>query len=97
MWLGLIANLLTLPLAINEIGGIGNLKPRYFEAKPSVIPVNATTCAMPKDTAFLLLRPIDDHDMPWLGFLAGQTFASMWYWCTDQVNPMFEFNLVKES
>ncbi|XP_015785623.1 sodium/myo-inositol cotransporter isoform X2 [Tetranychus urticae] len=71
--------------AINEIGGIGNLKPRYFEAKPSVIPVNATTCAMPKDTAFLLLRPIDDHDMPWLGFLAGQTFASMWYWCTDQV------------
>ncbi|XP_053208659.1 sodium/myo-inositol cotransporter-like isoform X2 [Panonychus citri] len=71
--------------ALNEIDGIGNLKSKYFQSRPSIIPLNITSCAMPRDTAFLLLRPIDDHDMPWLGFLAGQTFSSMWYWCTDQV------------
>ncbi|CAH8532605.1 unnamed protein product [Schistosoma haematobium] len=42
-------------------------------------------CSLPPENAFVLLRGIDDPDMPWLGFLLGQTPASIWYWCTDQM------------
>ncbi|VDP99073.1 unnamed protein product [Trichobilharzia regenti] len=42
-------------------------------------------CSLPSPKAFKLLREIDDRDMPWLGFLLGQTPASIWYWCADQV------------
>ncbi|CAH8530584.1 unnamed protein product [Heterobilharzia americana] len=42
-------------------------------------------CSLPSSKAFTLLREIDDPDMPWLGFLLGQTPASIWYWCTDQM------------
>ncbi|CAH8520310.1 unnamed protein product [Schistosoma guineensis] len=42
-------------------------------------------CSLPPENAFVLLRGIEDPDMPWLGFLLGQTPASIWYWCTDQM------------
>nr|CAH8842648.1 unnamed protein product [Trichobilharzia regenti] len=42
-------------------------------------------CSLPSPKAFKLLREIDDRDMPWLGFLLGQTPASIWYWCADQM------------
>lgn len=32
-----------------------------------------------------LLRPIDDHELPWLGLLLGNLVSSLWYWCSDQV------------
>ncbi|VDP98660.1 unnamed protein product [Trichobilharzia regenti] len=41
-------------------------------------------CSLPSTKAFTLLRGINDPDMPWLGFLLGQTPASIWYWCADQ-------------
>ena len=28
-----------------------------------------------------MLRPLSDPDMPWLGFIMGQTPASIWYFC----------------
>ncbi|VDP92011.1 unnamed protein product [Echinostoma caproni] len=42
-------------------------------------------CGLPSQKAFRLLREVDDPDMPWLGFLLGQTPASIWYWCADQM------------
>lgn len=42
-------------------------------------------CSLPSRKAFKLLREINDPDMPWLGFLLGQTPSSIWYWCADQV------------
>ncbi|TNN15985.1 Sodium/myo-inositol cotransporter [Schistosoma japonicum] len=42
-------------------------------------------CSLPSPNAFILLRGISDPDMPWLGFLLGQTPASIWYWCADQM------------
>uniref|UniRef100_A0A3Q0KMC9 Inositol transporter n=1 Tax=Schistosoma mansoni TaxID=6183 RepID=A0A3Q0KMC9_SCHMA len=42
-------------------------------------------CSLPPENAFVLLRGINDPEMPWLGFLLGQTPASIWYWCTDQM------------
>jgi len=32
-----------------------------------------------------MLREPTDPDVPWPAFLFGQTPASIWYWCTDQV------------
>ncbi|CAH8523432.1 unnamed protein product [Dicrocoelium dendriticum] len=43
------------------------------------------SCSLPAPKAFKLLREVDDPDMPWLGFLLGQTPASIWYWCADQM------------
>lgn len=40
---------------------------------------------MPKENSFQMLRPINDPELPWLGFLLGQTPASIWYWCSDQM------------
>lgn len=72
-------------MGIIEIGGFGQLFPKYMAATPSVIPANLTECASPKEDSFLMLRPLDDPDMPWLGFILGQTPASIWYWCADQM------------
>lgn len=72
-------------MALNKIDGIGNLYQKYMQAIPARIPVNLTECAVPKQSSFLLLRSYDDIDMPWLGFIFGQTVASIWYWCTDQM------------
>ncbi|KAA3675263.1 solute carrier family 5 (sodium/myo-inositol cotransporter), member 3 [Paragonimus westermani] len=42
-------------------------------------------CSLPSTKAFRLLREVNDPDMPWLGFILGQTPASIWYWCADQM------------
>ncbi|KAJ0062510.1 hypothetical protein NL108_014982 [Boleophthalmus pectinirostris] len=39
----------------------------------------------PKPAALKILRGASDPDLPWPGFLLGQTPASLWYWCADQV------------
>ena len=44
-----------------------------------------TTCGYPRADSFQLLRDPVNSDMPWAGFLFGQTPASIWYWCADQV------------
>ena len=44
-----------------------------------------TTCHMPSDKWDVMLKEADDPDMPWPGFLLGQTPSSIWYWCSDQV------------
>ncbi|VDO01618.1 unnamed protein product [Rodentolepis nana] len=43
------------------------------------------TCALPSSNAFVMLRGISDPEMPWLGYILGQTPASIWYWCADQM------------
>lgn len=32
-----------------------------------------------------MLRPGDDPDYPWAGFILGQTPSSVWYWAADQM------------
>lgn len=72
-------------MGLIEIGGFGNLYSKYMQAVPSKVPPNMTQCAQPKNDSFLMLRSLSDHDLPWLGFLMGQTPASIWYWCADQM------------
>ena len=81
-------------ISFQTIGGYENLYIKYMEAIPSVIKndsfYNITSpykqCGIPNKNSFQLLRSIDDHNMPWLGFLLGQITCSIWYWCSDQVN-----------
>lgn len=67
-------------MGIIEIGGLGNLYSKYMAAVPSSVPPNMTACSQPKDDSFLMMRSLSDNDLPWLGFLLGQTPASIWYW-----------------
>lgn len=85
--------------AFSEIGGYENLYIRYMNAvstktindlvlSNATLAVNSTRtssleCALPSKNAFQMLRSLDDVDMPWLGFLAGQTPSSIWYWCSE--------------
>lgn len=64
---------------LNEVGGVGQLVEKYLKAIPSSIPLNKTECAVPKENSFQMLRSLDDSDIPWLGFIMGQTPASIWY------------------
>jgi sodium/myo-inositol cotransporter 3 len=49
--------------------------------------VSGEICAqnLPSEASFKLLRANSDPEMPWMPFIFGQTFSSIWYWCTDQV------------
>ncbi|XP_041937376.1 solute carrier family 5 member 3a [Alosa sapidissima] len=82
-------------IGLNKIGGLEELKVKYMLAKPNTDAImsrmNITkndTCAHhihPKPHSLQVLRGPLDEDLPWPGFLLGQTPASLWYWCTDQV------------
>jgi sodium/myo-inositol cotransporter 3 len=59
-----------------------------MQAVPSttyVNPSNNMTCGVPGTDSWQLLRAPFGSDMPWPGFLLGQTPASIWYWCADQI------------
>uniref|UniRef100_A0A673BCA1 Sodium/myo-inositol cotransporter n=1 Tax=Sphaeramia orbicularis TaxID=375764 RepID=A0A673BCA1_9TELE len=63
--------------------GISLFKVGGLEGSPE-----RTTCLRhlhPKPHALKILRGPADPDLPWPGFLLGQTPASIWYWCADQV------------
>uniref|UniRef100_A0A8C9RNI2 Sodium/myo-inositol cotransporter n=1 Tax=Scleropages formosus TaxID=113540 RepID=A0A8C9RNI2_SCLFO len=79
--------------SVVKVGGLEGLQQKYMEAIPNVTEILRTsnftytnTCRIhPKPQAFKLLRGPLDEDIPWPGFLLGQTPASIWYWCADQV------------
>ena len=48
-----------------------------------------TTCGIPREDSFVLLRNAVDSDIPWPGFILGVTASSIWYWCADQVHLGF--------
>jgi sodium/myo-inositol cotransporter 3 len=86
-------------LAFKEVGGYENLYIKYMSAVPDNKLVNLTQgtldynntlkymkCGMPNENSFQMLRSLTDTNMPWLGFLLGQTPSSIWYWCSDQVH-----------
>ena len=86
--------LIILSMLYNEsgfvhIGGYEQLYHRYMQAIPNTTLANANdTCGYPRDDAWWMMRDALNSDMPWPAFLLGQTPASIWYWCTDQVWPM---------
>ncbi|CAK8698650.1 unnamed protein product [Clavelina lepadiformis] len=78
-----------------RIGGYYEMKDRYMDTKLNLtvaklrynITINETNECIPnpRPDSFTMLKGVTDDEMPWLGFLLGQTPSSLWYWCTDQV------------
>ena len=50
-----------------------------------VNPNDNSTCGVPRYDSWQMLRSPVGSDIPWPGFLFGQTPASIWYWCADQM------------
>ena len=44
-------------------------------------------CGKPPNDSFVMMREPSDPELPWPGFVFGQSTASLWYWATDQVSP----------
>ena len=70
----------------DKIGWYSGLREKYPNAMADEVLLGNTTCGIPRHDSFQLLRDPIDSDLPWPGFLFGQTTASVWYWCADQVN-----------
>ncbi|NXY37846.1 SC5A3 protein, partial [Pomatorhinus ruficollis] len=90
----MIVGALTLMIiSLTEVGGFEEAKRRYMLATPNVTSIlltynisNTNSCNVsPKPDSLKMLREPTDEDIPWPGFLLGQTPASVWYWCADQV------------
>uniref|UniRef100_A0A672IR86 Sodium/myo-inositol cotransporter n=1 Tax=Salarias fasciatus TaxID=181472 RepID=A0A672IR86_SALFA len=70
-------------ISLSKVGGLEGISVFYFSAAP-----NVTSCLRhlhPKPDSLRVLRGPGDPDLPWPGFLLGQTPGSVWYWCADQV------------
>ncbi|KAM8872184.1 sodium/myo-inositol cotransporter-like [Synchiropus picturatus] len=83
-------------ISLVEVGGLEGVRIKYMQAAPNITGIllsspNLTfsnSCfhhLSPKPDSLKILRGASDPDLPWPGFLLGQTPASIWYWCTDQV------------
>ena len=73
---------------LSQVGGWGELQEKYMTAVANVTYVSPDTgaaCGLPRGDAWTILREAATSDMPWPGFLLGQTPASIWYWCADQM------------
>ncbi|XP_025933430.1 sodium/myo-inositol cotransporter [Apteryx rowi] len=89
----IIGALTLMIISITEVGGFEEVKKRYMLASPNITSIlltynisNTNSCNVdPKPDALKMLREPTDEDIPWPGFLLGQTPASVWYWCADQV------------
>uniref|UniRef100_A0A8C6V2F0 Sodium/myo-inositol cotransporter n=1 Tax=Neogobius melanostomus TaxID=47308 RepID=A0A8C6V2F0_9GOBI len=93
----MIGGALTLTgISLYKVGGLEGVRTKYMLATPNVTSImlsypNLTysnSCLLhldPKPASLKILRGPTDPDLPWPGFLLGQTPASLWYWCADQV------------
>ncbi|KAK2839887.1 hypothetical protein Q5P01_013627 [Channa striata] len=90
----MIGGALTLTtISLIKVGGLEGVRTKYMQAVPNVSAIIATgnftyspSCRIePKPNALRMLRGPLDEDIPWPGFILGQTPASIWYWCADQV------------
>ncbi|KAL2081638.1 hypothetical protein ACEWY4_023491 [Coilia grayii] len=80
-------------LGMVKVGGLEGVREKYMQAVPNVTAILAAnnftytnSCQIhPKPDSLRILRGPLDEDIPWPGFLLGQTPASIWYWCADQV------------
>ncbi|XP_076015243.1 sodium/myo-inositol cotransporter [Genypterus blacodes] len=90
----MIGGALTLTIiSLVKVGGLEGLRTKYMQAVPNVTAIMASgnfsyspSCRIePKPNSLRLLRGPLDEDIPWPGFILGQTPASIWYWCADQV------------
>ncbi|BFZ18210.1 hypothetical protein BsWGS_21249 [Bradybaena similaris] len=76
-----------------EVGGYDALQFRYLSSYPNTTlqhlgqhdNYSYTHCGIPTSSAYNLVRPADDTNLPWPGVFIGMLVSSIWYWCSDQV------------
>ena len=68
----------------DRVGGYTGLREKYMNAVPNEVLLGNTTCGIPRPDSFQLMREAVHSDLPWPGFLLGQTTVSIW--CSDQVS-----------
>ncbi|XP_043927500.1 sodium/myo-inositol cotransporter-like [Protopterus annectens] len=89
----IVGAVILMTVSLVKVGGFEELKHKYMLATPNVTEIlltnnftNTNFCHIyPKPDSLKLLRKSSDEDIPWPGFLLGQTPSSVWYWCADQV------------
>ncbi|XP_045909036.1 sodium/myo-inositol cotransporter [Micropterus dolomieu] len=90
----MIGGALTLTIiSLLKVGGLEGVRTKYMQAVPNISAIMASgnftyspSCRIePKPDSLRILRGPLDEDIPWPGFILGQTPASIWYWCADQV------------
>nr|XP_006811722.1 PREDICTED: sodium/myo-inositol cotransporter-like [Saccoglossus kowalevskii] len=82
----LIGAITLMIFSLVEVGGLEGLYHGYMAAVPNTTLSGLTPdCGYPRNDSFQMLHSADDDLMPWVGFFLGQTTASIWYWCADQV------------
>ncbi|XP_048354446.1 sodium/glucose cotransporter 4 isoform X4 [Sphaerodactylus townsendi] len=71
-------------IGFEKVGWYEGLQEKYSRAIPSIIVPN-TTCHLPRQDAFHMLRDPVSGDIPWPGLIFGLSVLALWCWCTDQV------------
>ncbi|XP_066950435.1 sodium/mannose cotransporter SLC5A10-like [Macrobrachium rosenbergii] len=80
----IIGSLVVMVMGFQKVGGYEQLQYKYMQAAPKLTYEN-TTCGVPRKDSWIMLRDPVNSDLPWPAFLLGQTPASIWYWCADQM------------
>ncbi|KAK2191259.1 hypothetical protein NP493_56g00025 [Ridgeia piscesae] len=86
----IIGAVILLILGMVQVGGWEALTYKYHRAvsqSTMSLLLNGTrpSCGLPPKNAWNMLRQPLDEEMPWAGFIFGQTTSSLWYWCADQM------------
>ncbi len=69
-----------------KVGGYSGLLTSFMTAISNSTDLHGnSTCGIPSNDSFTMLRGPTDKGYPWPGFIFGQTCASVWYWAADQV------------
>nr|XP_020643783.1 sodium/glucose cotransporter 4 [Pogona vitticeps] len=79
-----IGALVLMFIGFDKVGWYEGLQEKYSKAVPSVIVPN-TTCHLPRQDAFHMIRDPVSGDIPWPGLVFGLSVLALWCWCTDQV------------
>ncbi|XP_060629449.2 sodium/glucose cotransporter 4 [Anolis sagrei] len=79
-----VGALILMFIGFEKVGWYEGLQEKYSKAVPSIIVPN-TTCHLPREDAFHLMRDPVTGDIPWPGLVFGLSVLALWCWCTDQV------------
>ncbi|VDL59238.1 unnamed protein product [Hymenolepis diminuta] len=63
--------------SVAESNALVGIKPSVDSVASSPNISTSLTCALPSSKAFVMLRDVSDPEMPWLGYILGQTPASI--------------------
>ena len=77
----LISAFILMIICFVKVGSLQLIKELYPYAIADGTLFNDTSCGIPPEDYFSLIRPLDSPDgPPWVG-LIGMTLLSIWYWC----------------